>query len=155
MNKTLAVILALGMAVTMSGCMMLKDAAISVHDSIDEWLEGQTNVNTATEGPLATNTTSESQEQAPAMTYAKPASVAVDWTAKTLTPTGMGAGEIGTMTIIGRMADGRTGALDWPAWDATTGLWRIGMMTPVPVSNPAAELRGGDRNAPVIFKQSL
>jgi hypothetical protein len=138
----------------LTGCTTLKRIAVWTHDAIDDHLAETTNT---TSEATATNASGGTAEEPATNTaaYAKPASVAVDWTAKTLTPTGMGAGEIGTMTIIGRMADGRTGALDWPAWDATTGLWRIGMMTPVPGSNPAAELRGGDRNAPVIFKQSL
>jgi hypothetical protein len=156
--------LILAAVLCLTGCAALKDAGKQVfiwtHDGIDDWLEGQTNVNTATEGPLATNATEAATEPAgstpqPATTYAKPTSLSVDWTAKTLTPTGMSAGEIGEMLIIGRMADGRTGALDYPAWDAAAGLWRISMMTPVPGSDPTAELHAGSRTNAVIFKQRL
>jgi hypothetical protein len=53
------------------------------------------------------------------------------------------------------MADGRRGILDWPAWDATTRTWRIGMMTPIPGSQPTLELHSGDLSTPIIYKQAL
>jgi hypothetical protein len=156
MNKTLAVMLALGMAVTMSGCMALKGAAIAVHDAIDEYLGEQTNTTSEASG-TATNASGGTAE-APATNttaYAKPVSVSVDWTARTITPTGMPAGEIGAMLLIGRMADGRAGALDYPVWDAAAGLWRTSMLTPAPGQEITAELHAGDKSAPVIFKQQL
>jgi hypothetical protein len=81
-----------------------------------------------------------------------PSSITLAW--PILTPQGL-TGEPGTLTIVGRMADGRRGILDWPAWDATTRTWRIGMMTPIPGSAPTLELHSGDLSTPIIYKQAL
>ena len=139
------------LAVLLLGCASFPMPVHRAIDAIDRITSGSstsvsTNVTSVQDPVIASE---------PVIQFTPPTSIVVDWPAQRVRPVGL-VGAPGLALVLGRLADGRWGIHDWPAWLPQEACWYFAMPFPPPGETVRFELHATlEASSQVIFKQDI